>query len=165
REQQKLLAYMLADQSAESATPSVAALEQAVSMLPERRTRQARTFPSVTPVDPVVHLVWENAEAAQHGAALERLARRVVRIGHSSSFVSCAFVDTAPAATYVPSDDGDMFLRVPGPGQVARLESAFALHREVEPRVLPYPFQRYAPTASAGKVDIAESVFGNDWIV
>lgn len=140
----------------------------ALSLLPDRRVRQARTFPSVTPEEPVVTLVWRAAEPA--GAlrdALDRLAGRVVRVGHSSSLVS---VRVLPAdadvgrARWVPDPDGVDVLRVVAPGQLDRLDEAYARHRGVAPRVMPAAFQAYAAPRPAAPA-LAHSSWGDDWIV
>jgi CRISPR-associated protein Csb2 len=66
----------------------------------------------------------------------------------------------------IPSDHGDVTLRVIGAGQLEWLERAFVYHRGVESRVLLARPQRYrsafdviTPTADA------ESVFSIDWVV
>ena len=63
-------------------------LAAGAALLPDRRPRQPRTFPSVTPDEPRVVLVWNVDIADQHRAALDFLAARVVRVGHSSTLVS-----------------------------------------------------------------------------
>jgi CRISPR-associated protein Csb2 len=157
-------ALLAKDQALEEA-PKAAAIKRARAVLPDGRTRQARTFPSVTPYEPVVHLLWECEPADGHVQALDGLARRVVRLGHSSSLVSCRFVQAAPAATFVPRDDGPMTLRVPRDGQVSQLVAAHQLHQQVEPRVLPCSFQRYGPPAAEGVQPVPRSVFTDEWIV
>jgi CRISPR-associated protein Csb2 len=141
------------------------ALENAESLLPERRSRQARTFPSVTPDDPTAFLIWSSDPKPDFRAALESLAARVVRVGHSSSLVACRFVDHAPEPTLVPHEDGPKVLRVSGPGQVERLIDAHSRHQEVEPRVLPSRFQRYGRPPSVAEQPDPASVFSEEWIV
>ena len=141
-------------------------METAVGLLPGHRTRQPRTFPSVTPDDPVVYLSWETAPDPQVRHALERLASRVSRIGHSSSLVACRLAEDAPKPRWFPDDHGDLLLRVPAPDQLRRLEQAHARHREVDPRVLPCRFQRYRLGATPLAQDIPASVFSpGDWII
>ncbi|MEQ1506140.1 MAG: type I-U CRISPR-associated protein Csb2, partial [Myxococcota bacterium] len=137
----------------------------ALGHLPERRNRQPRTFPSVTPVEPVVHVVWPVSPPDAHRAALRRLARRVSRIGHSSSLVACDVVDDAPAPTWVPDPTGERVLRTVQGGQLERLDRAFEHHVGVEPRVLPSVFSRYAPPAGSRRPEPPGSVFGDDWVV
>ncbi|MDP2956142.1 MAG: type I-U CRISPR-associated protein Csb2 [Longimicrobiales bacterium] len=159
------LGVLLAKDQAPDEAPKAAAIKRARTVLPAGRTRQARTFPSVTPYEPVVHLIWEGDPSDMRLEALDAVARRVVRLGHSSTLVSCRFVQAAPAATLVPRDDGPMTLRVPGAGQVEQLVDAHQLHRQIEPRVLPCRFQRYGPPADEGVRAVPRSVFTDEWIV
>lgn len=145
--------------------PSAAVIAHSTGLLPERRTRQPRTFPSVSPHDPVAYLVWELAPAAELRAALDSLASRVVRLGHSSSLVACRFVDEAPEPTLVPRHDGADVLRVGGPGHVERLIDAYARHQEFEPRVLPSRFQRYGTPRARIDPQLVSSTFSDDWVV
>lgn len=145
--------------------PSASVIAHAAGMLPERRNRQARTFPSVSPHDPVVYLVWPSPPPAVLRTALDLLTARVVRIGHSSSLVACRFVDTAPEATLVPRSDGPNVLRAGGAGHVQRLIDAYGRHLEIEPRVLPSRFQRYGSPHLSVERQPTASVFSADWIV
>ncbi len=146
-------------------SPTKAALVQATRMLPEHRTKQARMFPSVSPHEPVVYLVWSSSLGPDVRSTLDTLARRVVRIGHSSSLVTCCFIDDAPEPSLVPRNDGATVLRVAGPGQIQRLIDAHTRHREVEPRVLPCRFQRYGPPPRSNDRHLPRSVFSDEWIV
>lgn len=139
------------------------------------RTRQARTFPVVLPETPTFAFLWPNADPSPYRAALERLCARVTRLGHSSSLVRCTLArggDLTP--TLVPSDEGEVVLRVVGPGQLDRLDRAFGLptepedigHRGVKSRVLPARPQRYrAASTTAPPVPMHASVFSSDWIL
>ncbi len=146
--------------------PSAKALNTAIALMPERRTRQVRTFPVVLPETPTFALIWPKADPSVHRAALERLCARVTRLGHSSSLVRCHIVDRDVTPSIVPGDDGEVVLRVVGPGQLGRLEQAFAHHQGEQSRVLPARPQRYR---SAFKVTVAdpqaESVFSSDWVI
>lgn len=123
------------------------------AILPEGRTRQPRTFPSVTPADPRFCFVWPDAApTSEQSLALARLADRLVRLGHSSSFVSARLLSADEVAKWAaclttyreaPSH-GTHVLRWVGPRQLDALERAFELHRETEPRVLPAVFVTYA---------------------
>jgi CRISPR-associated protein Csb2 len=147
-------------------TPSDKALKTAIALLPERRTRQKRTFPVVIPETPIFAFLWRDADATKHRRALDRLCARVTRLGHSSSLVRCNVVDRDISPTLVPVIDGDITLRVIGPGQLELLERAFTYHRGVENRVLPARPQRYghASEVAAPTVHTA-SVFSTDWVV
>ena len=62
--------------------------------VPIGRNRQPRTFPRVWVGSNPCFLHWPNAEGdEQHGIALERVCRKVTRIGHSSSLVRMWLAD------------------------------------------------------------------------
>lgn len=150
------------------AVPSDKALKTAIALLPERRTRQVRTFPVVIPETPAFAFLWPDVDATEHRAAIERLCSRVTRLGHSSSLVRCNVVDRDISPTLVPSDDGNITLRVIGPSQLDRLKRAFALRRHDgdENYVLPSLPQRYRSISEvAVPTAYAESVFAADWVV
>lgn len=147
--------------------PSDKALKTATALLPDRRTRQVRTFPVVLPETPTLAFLWPSADPAPHRAALERLCARVTRLGHSSSLVRCSLVDGDLTPTLVPSDEGEVVLRVVGPGQLDRLDRAFEHHQGVQSRVLPARPQRYdLAVKKATPSPQAESVFSStDWVL
>ncbi len=159
----------LADDTAKAtgapAKISKSELDAAREILPEHRTRQARTFPSVTPEDPVVTFVWSEAPAAKLRGALARLASRLTRLGHSSSLVFARVIDAVPAARYVPDVDGELSLRAVNAGQVERLIQAHHQHQGVESRVLPCTFVRYREGAGASRREVPRSVFSDEWII
>jgi CRISPR-associated protein Csb2 len=141
-------------------------LNTAAALMPDRRTRQVRTFPVIIPETPSFAFLWRDADAREHRGALERLCARATRLGHSSSLVRCNVVDRDISPTLVPSDDGDITLRVVGPGQLERLERAFDHHRGVENRVLPARPQRYRLASEvSSRVAHAESIFSTDWVL
>ena len=147
-------------------SPSNKALATAVALMPERRTRQVRTFPVVLPETSTFAFLWPAAVPSPHRVALEQLCARVTRLGHSSSLVRCAVVDRELTPTIVPSDEGEVVLRVVGPGQLERLDRAFEHHQGVQSRKLPARSQRYcsAPKITA-PTPMAESVFSTDWVI
>jgi len=146
--------------------PPAADIKAAIALMPERRTRQVRTFPVVLPETPTFAFLWSTADPSPHRAALEQLCARVTRLGHSSSLVRCSIVDRTLTPTLVPSNEGDVVLRVVGPGQLERLERAFEHHQGVQSRVIPARPQRYrsASTVTAPSTK-AESVFSTDWVL
>lgn len=145
--------------------PNAEELGRARAISPPTRTRQGRFFPSVTPEDAVVHLVWDAQPPSHHREALDTLSRRVVRIGHSTSLVRCSVHDEAPEPNWVPDDQhGEAVLRVVGPGQLASLSAEFSRHRETEPRILPCRFQLYRRGPRLSERALSESVFGEDWV-
>ncbi len=165
----KLEVLLLADQQAyePGRQPNTGVLN-AAALIPERRGKQPRTFPSVSPADPIVFVRWEAepSELDEHKPALAQLASRVVRVGHSASLVSCRVAEACPTPTWEPNDEGDEVLRVPGPDQFSQLRESFERHKEVEPRVLPCRFQRYRRAGGEAHQDaVATSCFSDDWIV
>lgn len=141
-------------------------LQTAVALMPERRTRQVRTFPVIVPETSTFAFVWRDADAMKHRDALDRLCARVTRLGHSSSLVRCSIVDREISSTLVPNDDGDITLRVIGVGQLERLDRVFAHRRGDgnENYVLPARPQRYSLCGAAVPA-YAESIFFADWVI
>ena len=135
-------------------------------VLPEHRVRHARTFPSVTPLDPRVTYVWPNTTAtALQRDTLDRLLARLVRLGHSSSLTVARLVDDAAPPVWIPSTGGETILRTVQAGQLGALEAAYTLHRETEPRLMPARFEAYTRHAPAGEAEQPCSAFTDDWIV
>lgn len=152
--------------AAQPVAPSKKDLATANALMPDRRTRQVRTFPVVLPGRPCFALVWSEQPAVPLRSALQRLCDRVTRLGHSSSLVRCEIVERPVKPTLVPDDDGDEVLRTVGPGQLVRLEQEFARHQAVESRVLPARAQRYGrPRPSQETTNTPGTVFSDDWIV
>ncbi len=143
-------------------------LKLGASLLPDQRGKQARTFPSVVPDEPRVTLVWPKADVSDElRAALDRLAARVARLGHSSSLVSMRVLadDQVVAQPFrVPDPDGDEVLRGVEPGQLDRLCADFTHHQGSTPRVMPAAVHLYR-THRPARADLASSIFGDDWIV
>jgi CRISPR-associated protein Csb2 len=137
-----------------------------------RRNRQPRQFPAAPLPDdvPTVHLVWPQVssdEVARHRAALDRVARSVVCLGHSSSLVRMALVDEAhPPISHRPGDGGRTLLRRPYVGRLQELVAGFASASKERPfwpsRA---PTTAYRETTEES-LDVApSSVFGEEWIV
>lgn len=137
--------------------------QSALSLLPDSRKRQVRTFPVAVPTRPTFTFVWYSDLPSQLRNPLDRLCERVTRLGHSSSFVRCAVVERDVAANLRPDPDGNQVLRVVGPGQLARLEHEHEWHQQVESRVLPFRPQRYGTARALQQEDVAESVFTGEW--
>ena len=79
----------------------------AVAMLPEQRGKQGRFYPSVTPDDPRVRFLWDVPASDDVAEPLDRLLRRVTRLGHSSSLVSCRLIANASGATFEIREGGE----------------------------------------------------------
>lgn len=140
--------------------------KRANRLMPDTRLRQARTFPSATPVEPRVVFTWAEAPPPALGAALARLAPRLTRLGHSASLTHCTWADQAVEPTLVPDPEGRVALRVPGPGQLALLRAEHERHGGVEPRVLSFPTARYREVASPSRaLRTPQSRFAGEWIV
>lgn len=132
-------------------------------LLPPTRTKQPRTFPSVTPEEPVVWLCWEAEPDPLVADGLRSLLRRMVRLGHSSSMVAACIVDdAAPEPTLVPDSEGPQVLRWVGPGQLAALEALHAAAPYSEQRVMPYVVARYR--RAGPRVETVHSTFASDFI-
>lgn len=114
--------------------------ESAEAMLPERRGRHERFYPTVRPSDPVVTYWWPKAERADGGKGrehLEALLSQVVRLGHSSSFVALTSVDVAPSGSaWRPADGGELRLRSVRPGLLELLERDYSDHQASRPRFM-----------------------------
>lgn len=129
------------------------ATKEELSVLPEWRKRQSRTFPAALPRDPVVHFVWPQAELPGNlQDAADRLAGKVSYLGHSSSLVSVRRVHTAPSPTHEPVDSaagpdvGRFVLRVPFAGHLEALQRSYRRYIESGVRgPLPAALQAYAP--------------------
>jgi CRISPR-associated protein Csb2 len=161
--------------------PGKQVIERALSVLPAAAERKrARTFPSVCPYDPIVHLLW-NVEPP-HGIrhALDALAARVTRLGHSSSLVRLLWIDTGRTPTWIPHPQGVHTLRwvepprrdedgnvIGGTGQLAVLEAAFEVHRGTANRVLPSVPVNYRRVGDPEPLIVPQvtSTFSNDWVV
>ncbi len=115
---------------------TASSFEQAMTLLPDHRPRQARQFPvailsaTVDGAMPTTFLIWRDAHVpAEIEESLAALCRKVTRIGHSASLVQMWVAHTHPTATLAPNDDAPLRLRVTSPGRLQQLEQAFASGR------------------------------------
>lgn len=149
--------------------PNREVLKRAVSVLPTAPERKRpRTFPSVCPNDPVVQMVWLEEPSQDVRVALECLATRVTRLGHSSSLVRLAWMTSPRKPTWIADETGAHTLRWVSPSQLQELESAFALHGGVRNRVLPWAPANYrrADDPEPSAATPGTSVFSDrDWVV
>jgi len=136
----------LAEQSERSAAAGGTGVpSQAAELLNRRLKPQPRPFPVAIPYDALVCMVWSADPPDGISAALDAIAARVGRLGHSSSLVSMRFLTTTnlpnvseSSRRWIPSDTGDRYLRsVTGVGHLASLRNAHQLHRQIEQRILP----------------------------
>jgi CRISPR-associated protein Csb2 len=136
-------------------------------VLPERRVRQPRRFPSVTPVKPRVYFIWHDATLhPETREALGTLCLRVANLGHSSSLVRVTLTNTVPASSYLPRADGKHALRTPTPGQWDALKAAFSVHKGVRPRSLPTGYTSYTEVdPEKPEVIYPQGIFSSQWLV
>ncbi|MGH9311763.1 MAG: type I-G CRISPR-associated protein Csb2 [Vicinamibacterales bacterium] len=114
------------DIAAPGSTKGKDAIGAALAMLPAYRPRQARHFPAALPRDPRAFLIWSDAEPAGDAReALAALSAKVIRVGHSASLVQMWIEDAPPPASFLPSSNGSLRLRVFGPGRLRDLERQF----------------------------------------
>lgn len=144
-------------------------LSSGESLLPDRRGKQPRTFPSVTPRSPRMSLVWRGAAATnEQREILDALASRVVRIGHSSTLVSVRVLraeEVTSTAFRVPDPDGTDLFRGVERGQLDRLVDDYSRHQGVVPgRTLPAAVHSYVKPRPP-RSEAPQSVFGDDWVV
>ncbi|MEQ9400876.1 MAG: type I-U CRISPR-associated protein Csb2 [Longimicrobiales bacterium] len=138
----KLFDRASASVTADGAGVSAKAMEAAVEVLSDR-VKQPRFFPVAIPHDDSVRFVWKDDPTDDVRSAIDRLASRVSRLGHSSSLVSVrvepdAADDEGDRLRWVPDPAGSELLRVPQASQVEDLDRVHARHRGVGPRVIPY---------------------------
>ena len=139
--------------------------DSAVQMLPDRRVKQGRFFPSVTPDDPRVTYLWDGPFTEEINQTIDRLLQRVSRLGHSSSLVSCRLTTDPPEANLVPSDGGES-LRTVRQGQLAELERQYARHGGGAPRSLPYTDVRYKAVGTTTQPEsLQEPNTVGEWVV
>ena len=138
----------------------------AVAMLPDRRSKQGRFYPSVTPDNARVSFLWDVLAPDGVNEVLDRLLRRVTRLGHSSSLVSCRLVAGRLEATFEIGDGGNS-MRGVRRGQLAELERQFSHHGGSKPRALPYTDIRYRAVTVAAQQPDGENRpnTAGEWIV
>jgi len=96
-----------------------------LAVLPEYRGRQPRGFPVAIPHDPVIHIIWQNADPEPHREALERLTAKITHIGHSASLVQAWLADEQIMPTLVPTEGvAPHRLRISSPGRLDALARA-----------------------------------------
>jgi CRISPR-associated protein Csb2 len=104
-------------------------------------------------------------------AALDALAARVVRLGHSSSLVAVRMADGVENPRWIPATEGqtsmtdEHVLRTVDAGQLELLCETFEQQGESPGRVMPARFQRYVRPEPAPAPRPLVSLFGDDWIV
>ena len=149
-----------------SYTTKAGASGESLKLLPDERERQPRTYPTVRPADPRVHLIWPQADPDDGTRrALDGLVRRIWRLGHSSSLVACRLVDEAPEPTHEPAQRGEHLLRVPVEGLLEELRLEHQRHRGRQPRVLPAVTATYRAVRPDDAEDHPVPLLGGEWFV
>ena len=157
------------DVESQTANPGTTNQTVAKAMFPDQRGKQERFFPSVTPCEPRVSYAWRVETPAHVAGPLERLLRRVSRLGHAASLVSCRLAQEHRSPAFEPCDDQDSVLRLRGvrAGQLAELEQRHARHRGFKPRSLPYvdvPYRKVSPEQPASEERHEPNTSG-EWVV
>ncbi|MBX3441385.1 MAG: type I-U CRISPR-associated protein Cas5/Cas6 [Planctomyces sp.] len=109
------------------------AVSAAMVIIPQYRSKKRpRSFPRVAldrdhSGEPLpVYFVWANSTPESSvRSALDRLCSKVIRIGHSSSFVQLWVEDNPPVTNLEPDELGETRMRVVGPGTLRMLESSY----------------------------------------
>lgn len=137
----------------------------AESVLPDRRSKQERHFPSVTPNEARVTYSWKEVAPESIRKVLDQLLQRVTRIGHPASLVACRATHSTPEASWVPGKGSEHFRSVRS-GQLAELERRHAIHHGISPRALPYRDVSYEAVGELiAEEQLMEPNTVGDWIV
>lgn len=139
----------------------------ALEMFPEYRGKQERFFPSTTPDEPRVTYIWNIKPQDNILKAFDRLLKRVTRLGHSSSLVSCRIVTETPEPNRIPNDEGES-MRAFQTGQLKDLEKRHAYHMGTKPRSLPYidvSYRTLRDTDSSKSLQTHMPNTAGEWIV
>ncbi|WP_422474539.1 type I-G CRISPR-associated protein Csb2 [Endozoicomonas sp. ALB032] len=111
------------------------------STLKEHRLKQPRTFPCAIPEVPLIQFIWGAKPDKAIYDALNYLVEHLSYLGTSKSAV-CSWISTdKPEPNYIPSIDGNIFLRVPTKGRFQEQEDIFELG--LDPRARPANGQFY----------------------
>lgn len=151
-----------------------------LAIVPAQRNRQERRFRAVIPdllhspdnVRAHVRFRWNGVVMGAHREQLRALAHRVSSVGHSSSLTRLLFLedhtDTELARKYLPSEAGDVALRVTYPGRLRDLEAWFSTDGgKLRERPKVRATLRYASPRSESPDDL-HTVFGasnDDWFI
>lgn len=156
--------------------PSSEQIKSGLELLPEKRSRQPRTFPIAVPEDDTDFLEWPQATLTESDRlVLESLCGKVTCVGHSASLVQMWVVDedrkldfvsneTSPRRRLVPSDSLSSYrLRVPGPGRMASLVERYAATPLQRPTA--GLWRGYAEAKSESESSTLKTVFDDELIV
>ena len=131
-------------------------------LLPENRSRQARQFASAALDNPIVHIIWPDAEAGDHRSVLQRLTASVTSVGHSSSLTQVWLDDAPPPANWRPSDGpGGYQMRVPYAGRLDDLTTTYA--RGQRPRARRW--LGYRRDRGTDRAEYPHSIFSDNLVI
>lgn len=138
--------------------------EEAWKLFPEKRKKQERFYPSVTPYDARVTYVWSKVPQDDTAGVLDSLLSRVTRLGHSSSLVSCRVSTDPPTPNYILSRFGES-IRAVRRGQTDVLVDQYVRHQGVKRRALPYENARYIKNDSGARSQYLTPNTSGNWVV
>lgn len=98
--------------------------------MPEQRSRQPRRFPVAWLEDPTLVMTWADEPQVEILDSLDKLARDVPYMGHSSSFARCRFRLGDPESKHQAA----AALRRIYPGRLEELETAYQAIPPIRPR-------------------------------
>jgi CRISPR-associated protein Csb2 len=93
--------------------------------LPEYRDKQARHFPMAVPDGPVRY-VWKVEPPRPVFDSLCRIVARVTHLGRADSLAMLALESDSPPCRWSVKNSGKLTMRVPQPGRLQQLDTAFA---------------------------------------
>lgn len=108
-------------------TPTSGQIADGIAVLPERRGKNARSFPTAIPAESTFHFVWADAVLdPKHTEPLTALCGQVTYLGHSATPIQMWIEESPVDPNLLPGKGPSAFrLRVFGPGRLANLESRF----------------------------------------
>lgn len=129
--------------------------KNALGVLPALRSRQPRRFPAARPHDPMVRLLWPEADPEEQTlSALQRLARDTAYIGHSASLTRCRFFLDPD---FCGSDEAKPPERSVYTGRFAELRQRFEAGQRPRPGARLAPEPKVKPHRT--------NVFGDRWLI
>jgi len=146
---------------------SLQVMDRVAEVLPHRRGKQPRTFPTAVPDDPNVYFIWRSADpTAQQRSTLDAILGRIGRVGHSASTVSCRITDDPPDPVWVPTSSPacERQLRTTDTGLLEALLEEYERHHGYLEHVLPARLTGYVRAGKPSTVPTRQNEIG-DWII
>jgi CRISPR-associated protein Csb2 len=154
-----------------SAPATVPMIRDQLTILPDRRRRQARRFPAAIPERRSVEYCWpDNAATEPTLAALRSIASRIAYLGHSASLTRIAVFNDGEiedAIAHYPDPSGGQSLRWVYPGRLAELASGYRAASRQGAIWRPRPGITYAyrEPGECASPSARHSVFGREWLI